>query len=225
MKRYPAEELLGPLSPIEKKNAPAFLYAAGDLELLRRGPRVSIVGTRKPSEEGLRRTAELAGLLVQQGVTVVSGLALGIDTIAHRTAMEGGGKTIAVLGTPLDEVSPPQNRGLQEAIAKDHLVISQFPSGQAVQRGNFPQRNRTMALISDASVIVEAGEGSGTLHQGYEALRLNRPLFIDPVALKARDQGWSQELRRYGARVLENVDELFELLPIGLGGSAESLSF
>ena len=206
--------VLGPLNDVEEKNAPAHLYLQGDTSLLRRGPRVSVVGARKASGEGLKRASYLVRTLVAHDMVVVSGLAEGIDTAAHTGAIEAGGRTIAVLGTPLDQAYPAANRALQERIAKDHLLVSQFASGSRVTPKNFPIRNRTMALLTDATVIVEAGEKSGTLHQGWEALRLGRQLFLmDSVATDPR-LSWPRAMLEYGAQVLtrENLeDELADL--------------
>jgi DNA processing protein len=145
-------------------------------------------------------------------VVVVSGLALGVDTLAHSQTIELGGRTIAVLGTPLDQVFPRQNEALQRFISREHLVVSEFAPGVVVSRGNFPRRNRTMALIADASVIIEAGDGSGTLSQGWEALRLGRPLFLLQSLLEA-DLKWPREMLDYGASVLTHVDDLMKVLP------------
>jgi DNA processing protein len=103
------EELLGPLNKVEQKHAPKLLYSAGDTSLLDEGARVSIVGSRKASPEGVRRASKLASVLVKQGMVVVSGLAEGIDTAAHTSAIRHGGRTIAVIGTPLDQAYPKQN--------------------------------------------------------------------------------------------------------------------
>jgi DNA processing protein len=129
--------------------------------------------------------------------------------------MEKGGKTVAVIGTPLDEVFPRSNADLQRRIASEHLCISQFPTGFPVQRKNFPMRNRTMALISDATVIIEAGDSSGSLSQGWEALRLGRALFITKAVADDPALKWPAEMLSYGARVLSNdaVDEFFAVLP------------
>lgn len=211
---YTPEDLLGPLSDIERKNAPAELFAAGDVALLRNGPRVSVVGSRKVSAEGLKRTRALSKALVARGIVVVSGLAEGVDTAAHETALGEGGRTIAVIGTPLDKVYPVKNRALQDRLMRDHLVLSQFPSGHPVQPKNFPIRNRTMALITDATVIVEAGEKSGTIHQGWEALRLGRLLFIMESVASSKVT-WVAEMMRYGAQVLsrENLELVLEEMP------------
>ena len=208
-----AEELYGPLNDVEQKNAPPGLWLHGDVELLRGGQRVAVVGSRSPSPAGQQRAAQLARRLAGETITVVSGLALGIDTIAHRTAMAAGGRTIAVLGTPLDECQPRQNSALQEEIGRDHLLVSQFPPGHPVLRSNFPRRNRTMALLCHASVIVEAGESSGTLSQGWEALRLGRPLFLLKSVVENPDLKWPREMVEYGAFVLADFRELLEILP------------
>jgi len=211
------EELLGPLNEVEKKNAPRELFVAGDVGLLRRGRRVSVVGSRAASKDGLARAARLSRLLVERGVVVVSGLAEGIDAAAHVAAIDSGGRTIAVLGTPVDRVFPLANRALQERIMREHLAVSQFAPGTSGGRKCFPMRNRTMALLSDATVIAEAGEGSGTLHQGWEALRLGRPLFLLDSVAKNPSLAWPVEMLAYGAEVLseETIELFFEMLPEG----------
>ena len=209
------QDLLGPLNEVEQKNAPKVLYVAGDTRILEEGARVSIVGSRKASPEGLRRASKLAGLLTGRGIVVVSGLAEGVDTTAHTAAMKHGGRTIAVLGTPLDQVYPRQNAALQEEIMRDHLAVSQYPVGYPVQRKNFPLRNRTMALISDATVIIEAGNTSGSLSQGWEALRLGRPLFLAKSVTEDPSLKWPAEMIHYGAEVLsdQTIEEFFDSLP------------
>jgi len=210
-----SEELLGSLNEVERKHAPARLFVAGDVKLVRHGPRVSVVGSRKASEDALRRTRSLVGALVEHGMVVVSGLAEGIDTAAHETALARSGHTIAVLGTPLEQFYPAKNRALQERLMREELVISQFPSGSPVQPKNFPIRNRTMALISDATVIVEAGEKSGTLHQGWEALRLGRLLLLMESVATNSELSWPAEMIRYGAQVLsrDNLEVVLEEMP------------
>lgn len=210
---YTPEELLGSLNEVERLNAPEQLYVEGDLELLRRRPRVSIVGARRASEEGLRRATRLARELAMRGAVVVSGLAEGIDTAAHEGAIVAGGKTVAVLGTPLDDVYPKRNRELQALIMREHLAVSQFPLGSPVRRGNFPRRNRVMALLSDATVIVEAGETSGSLSQGWEAIRLGRQLLILKSTVERPDLLWPRMMVGYGAEVLSDTERLLEQLP------------
>lgn len=208
-------DILGPLSEVESKSAPERLFLLGDRNILRFGPRVSIVGSRKASAEGLERARQLAARLAEHDVTVVSGLAEGVDRAAHMGAIDAGGRTIAVLGTPLDKAYPKENKALQEEIARDHLLLSQFPTGWPIMAKNFPMRNHTMALITDATVIVEAGEKSGTLHQGWEALRLGRLLFLLESVAGNPDLSWPSKMIEYGAQVLSrsNLDAVIENLP------------
>jgi len=209
-------DALGELNEWEEIHAPASLHMQGDVSLLRRHPRVAVVGSRRATEAGLRRTCDLVKILVSRGIVVVSGLAEGIDTAAHRAAIDAGGRTIAVLGTPLDKCFPASNRQLQGQIAREHLVVSQYASGAPIHKGNFPMRNRTMALIADATVIVEATETSGTKHQGWEAIRMFRPLMIMSNVLTDKSLTWPSKMVQYGALELtkENLDAVLDDLPI-----------
>lgn len=224
---YSTEDLLGALNEVERKNAPARLFVAGHPEILRSGARVSIVGSRRASKSGLETARVLSETLAEQGLVIVSGLAEGIDTSAHWAAISAKGRTVAVLGTPLDQSYPASNRRLQAIIMRDHLCISQFPPGSPSQRGNFPMRNRTMALVSDATVIVEAGEGSGSLHQGWEALRLGRPLFIFESIMADTRLTWPTDMMRYGAQAvsLRALDLLFEFVPERTGEQTAAMPF
>jgi len=206
-------EALGPLNDVELRNAPERLYLSGDVQLLRGTVRVSIVGSRRASQAGRLRAMRLARLLVARSVVVVSGLAEGIDTAAHRAAIDSGGRTIGVIGTPLSRSYPAVNRELQAGIAREQLLVSEFPEGRPVQRQNFILRNRTMALISHASVIIEAGETSGSLSQGREALRLGRPLFLARAVADRTDLDWPTAMIRLGARVLAVPEDLFAEIP------------
>jgi len=208
-----SEELLGALSEIEQKYAPEGAFVAGKIELPLPHPRVAIVGTRTPSAEGLRIASRLSGTLAQQGVIIVSGLARGVDTAAHTAAIEARGRTIAVLGTPLSKTYPPENAELQSFIMGSHLAISQFDEGHPMTRTNFVVRNRTMALIADASVIVESGEGGGSLHQGWEALRLGRPLFIHTREFAKRGLEWPGKMAEYGAVRFKEPSDILDFVP------------
>src|SRR5699024_10826113 len=144
------------LTDLERKNSPKELFYLGDFSLLLNGRRVSIIGSRKASELGKKRAQFISNFLVDNEITVVSGLAEGIDTVAHLSAIERDGKTIGVIGTPINQYFPIKNKSLQNKIAKEHLLISQFREDEKVSPKNFPMRNRTMALISDATIIIEA---------------------------------------------------------------------
>jgi len=225
IREFTPAELLGPLNDVEERNAPMRLFARGDARLVQGTARVAIVGSRQASEDGLKRAARLARILAEKQVVVVSGLAEGIDTAAHSAAIQYKGRTIAVVGTPLDQAYPKQNAVLQERIAREHLLISQFPIGAPVERKNFILRNRTMALAAHASVIVEARDGGGSLSQAWEALRLGRPLFLMKSLLERKDLSWPAELLTYGAIVLEEPEQVLEALPPLPAWSPESAPF
>lgn len=153
------------------------LWLAGNVDLTKRRC-IAVIGARKASVMGRKRARQLGRQLADEGVVVVSGLAEGVDTEALTGAMDAGGSVIAVIGTPIDQAYPAKNKALQEAIYRDHLLISQFAPGTRVFPSNFPARNRTMAAISDASVVIEASDTSGTLHQAAECQRLGKWLAI-----------------------------------------------
>lgn len=224
--RFATEDLLWAFNEQEKKFAPSDLFLAGDPELLRAGPCVAIVGSRKASPAGIARASKLARLLTENGVTVVSGLAAGIDTAAHEAAIRSGGRTIAVLGTPLDECFPAQNAALQDLIMREHLAVSQFAPGTAVGKHTFPMRNRTMALIADATVIIEATDKSGTINQGWEALRLGRPLWL-AASLFESGHEFPERLGAYGAEALteQRLPDLLSQLPKGRRDAAAELPY
>ena len=162
-----------------------------------------MVGSRKASTDALRRTRKLVRALVRNEVIVTSGLAAGVDTAAHRQAIASGGQTVAVLGTPVNRVYPKENADLHAEIVRAHAAVSQFPAGTPTRRGHFPLRNRTMALLSDATVIVAASSGSGTFYQAWEALRLGRDLLI-MESLASRRVPEVADLLKSGAQVLSD---------------------
>jgi len=205
--------LLGALSSVELKHAPATLYISGRLKLPLLHPRVAVVGTRQPSDEGRQIASVLAAELAGRGVIIVSGLARGVDTAAHTAALEADGATIAVLGTPLSRVYPAENAELQHRIMTDCLAVSQFSEQAPVRPGNFVVRNRTMALIADASIIVESGEGGGSLNQGWETLRLGRPLFIHDREFEKTGLEWPGKMARYGAIRFREPSDILDQLP------------
>ena len=186
------------------------VYYAGDLSLLKL-PCVAVVGTRNVSDAGILRTQRLARELVDAGIVVVSGLAYGVDTIAHKTALERDGKTIAVIGTPLNKASPSENAKIQEKIYREHLLISRFSEREKTHRSNFPLRNRLMATLSDATVVMEASDTSGTLHQAAECTRLGRWLFIAKSVVDDPSVNWPQDFLKYDTCVvLEKVSQITE---------------
>jgi len=197
------------------------LYYQGCWDFANSIKSIAVVGTRNPSEEGVKRTRRLVRSLLEDDFTIVSGLARGVDTIAHRTTIEERGRTIAVLGTPLGKVYPKENARLQDEIAKEHLLISQVPlkryesvSNPVNNRHFFPSRNITMSALTDATVIVEAGETSGTLIQARAALKQGRKLFILESCFRNPNLTWPRKFEEQGAfRVKEYNDIKRQFVP------------
>jgi DNA processing protein len=190
------------------------LYYRGWWDLIDSPKRIAIVGSRTASEEGIRRTRKLVKLLVQDGYTIVSGLAKGVDTAAHTTAIENGGNTIAVIGTPITEYYPPENKELQDLIADKFLLVSQVPIWRyATQdyRSNrlfFPERNATMSAVAQATVIVEASDTSGTLAQARAALQQGRKLFILDNCFRNPKLTWPARFQEQGAIRVTGIDDI-----------------
>lgn len=186
---------------------PLFLFCRGDLSLFKRQT-IAVIGSRGASTDGLRRARKLSHLLTRKGYTIVSGLAKGIDTMGHTGAIEEGGRTISVIGTPLEKSYPAENHQLQEQIATQHLLVSQFHPGHPVSRACFPTRNYTLSGISLASVIVEAGETSGTLIQARMCINQGRHLFLLKSLLENKDLTWPEKYIRKGAFVLDSIEDV-----------------
>ena len=180
---------------------------------------VAVVGARKPSSEGLARTRRLVREFAADGFTVVSGLAAGVDRMAHETALEENGRTIAVLGTPLSHVYPKDNDELQRHLARHFLVISQVPlkryESQDYRRNRFffPERNVTMSALTEATLIVEASETSGTLIQARAALRQQRKLFVLDSCFRNPQLTWPARFAERGAIRVRDYDDIRRHLP------------
>ena len=189
---------------------PPCLYFQGRWELAEM-PSVAVIGTRNPTAAGARRARRLTRLLANDGYAIVSGLAQGIDAAAHAAALEAGGATIAVMGTPLQRQYPAENRALRAELAANHLVLTQFPTVAETRPHCFPERNRTMSALSDATVIVEAGERSGTRAQAQAALEQGRGLFILDSCFR-RGLRWPERFEARGAVRLRGYEELRQRL-------------
>jgi len=177
------------------------------------GPRVAIVGSRRPSPYGEAVAEQLAADLARAGVVVVSGLALGIDAAAHRGALAGGGVTVAVMGTGVDIVYPAAHGKLaEEIVAGGGALVSQFPDGTAPRRHNFPARNWTMAALSDAVVVVEAAEGSGALITADAALELHKEVLAVPGSVFSPLSVGTHQLIRDGALLAQNARDVLAAL-------------
>lgn len=209
-----------PLRLRDAKNPIEAFYFRGNWELIENPKRIAIVGSRNVSEEGIKRTRKLVKLLVEQDYTIVSGLAKGVDTTAHSTAISLDGRTVAVIGTPVTEYYPPENKELQDVIAKQHLLISQVPIWKysqhdyRINRGYFPERNITMSALTQATVIIEAGETSGTLIQARAALAQGRKLFILDSCFKNRNISWPEKYLRKGAIRVSDFNDILENMEI-----------
>lgn len=193
---------------------PQPLFLAGDLDLVGR-PCVAIVGTRDVSDAGRARAKRLARELVAHGVVIVSGLARGVDTAAMSAAIDAGGRVIGVIGTPLDKAYPAENAELQQVVHRDHLLVTPFAPGARVYKSNFPQRNRVMAAMSNATVVVEAADTSGTLHQAAECVRLGRWLFILRAVVEDPSISWpARFLGAHRTTVLTATDEVLQAIGV-----------
>lgn len=188
------------------------IWVAGDSSIVRL-PCVAIVGSRNVSAEGAARARRLARELSAAKVVVVSGLAKGVDTAALNAAIQSNGRTIGVIGTPIDRAYPVENKRLQESLYREHLLISQFAPGKTVYPSNFPERNKLMAAISDATAIIEASDESGSLHQAAECTRLGRWLFIAKSIVENPDLRWPKDFLNYPTtRVLNQTSDILEAL-------------
>ena len=196
---------------------PVLLYVRGTLPTEDEAM-VAVVGTRVPSAYGRLVAANLSRDLVTEGVTVVSGLARGIDTVAHKAALEAGGRTIAVLGSGLDVVYPAENRALAAEIAKAGAVISEFPLGTQPDATNFPRRNRIISGMSAGTLVVEAGEKSGALITAQLALEQNREVFAVPGNVTSERSRGTNRLIKQGAKLVENVQDILDELRPQLRG-------
>jgi DNA processing protein len=186
---------------------PLFLYIKGMLKP-EDGNAVAIVGTRKPTHYGKTVTLRLAGELASSGFTVVSGLARGIDTQAHRGALTARGRTIAVLGCGIDVVYPPENRALMEEIGGSGAVVTENPFGTQPESGYFPARNRIISGLAHGTVIVEASEDSGSLITAQYALDQGRKLFAVPGNIGSPVSRGTHSLIREGATLVEGTDDI-----------------
>jgi len=174
---------------------------------------VAIVGTRRATEQGLAFARELAAGLVGAGLLVVSGMAEGIDSAAHTGALDSGGRTIAVWGSSLDHLYPPSNRSLAERIRSQGALVSEYLPDTRPDKATFPQRNRIISGLSQATIVVQAGKRSGALITAAHALEQNRELFAVPGSPRSRSSEGTNELIKHGAALLTTVQDVFEALP------------
>ncbi len=202
-----------PLRLAEIYDPPLLLFARGSLPADQE-PYVALVGTRRASPYGIRMADRLARELAARGITVVSGMAMGIDAAAHRGALEAGGRTVAVLGCGVDIVYPPQNAQLMQDIAAGGAVVSQFPMGMKPSKGHFPYRNRIISGMSLGTVVIEAPLTSGALITARQAAEQGREVFAVPGQAGAGNAEGPHALIREGAKLVERVEDILVELEV-----------
>ena len=225
---YPAEEYYPPLLR-EVALPPPLLYCLGDIRPVD-GKALAIVGSRRMSQYGRQITRELVTELVQQGVTIVSGLARGIDTVAHRTALAQGGRTIAVLGSGLDRIYPGENRQLARDIVRrgQGAILTEYALGTKPDARHFPPRNRIISGLSRGVVVIEAGEKSGALITTTFALEQDREVFAVPGPINSPLSQGTNNLIQQGATMVTSVADILQELrwqdaPVQLAGQQMAL--
>ena len=192
---------------LQTADPPLLLYLEGRAELLT-AQSVAIVGSRRPTPQGLENARRLARQLGEHGWVVVSGLAAGIDGAAHAGALEAGAGTVAVVGTGLDMVYPHAHRALAARIGREGLMVSEFPLGMAPMPDNFPQRNRIIAGLARGTLVVEAALRSGSLITARQAAEAGREVFAVPGSIHAQQARGCHALLRDGATLVETVDDI-----------------
>ncbi|MBE9117811.1 DNA-protecting protein DprA [Lusitaniella coriacea LEGE 07157] len=200
---------------LEIPSPPPILYYRGQVNLqenLGSIPAIGIVGTRNATEYGRRWTKKISAALAQHGFTVVSGMALGIDTEAHRSCLDAGGRTIAVLGTGIDTIYPHSNNKLYEQIQQQGLVLSEYPPGTQPEAKNFPPRNRIIAGLCRAILVMEAAKRSGALITSRYANEFNRDVYALPGSLNQPQSMGCLELANRGAQMILGEGSLLEML-------------
>jgi DNA processing protein len=189
-------------------NPPPYIYYKGNIGIFEQ-PTLAVVGSRRPSDYGLRLTSRIVTELAAAGVVIVSGLAYGIDGTAHQAALEAGGITAAVFGCGLDTVYPPGHRTLAQRIIESGCLISEFPKGTKPERFNFPVRNRIVAGLSDGVLVVEAGQRSGALVTASLALDQGRDVMAIPGSIENELSVGPNSLIKQGALTVTSADDIF----------------
>lgn len=199
----------------ELEQAPPVLYARGEL-VPEDEWAVAVVGTRRITSYGRQAAEQIGAFLARNNITVVSGMALGVDTVAHEAALDAGGRTIAVLGSGVDQLYPPQNRKLAQKIMAQGAVLSDYPLGTMPEGLNFPPRNRIISGLSMAVVVVEAGQKSGALITANYGVEQGREVFAVPGNIFSAGSKGTNRLIAQGAHPLLNPEELMEVLNLKL---------
>lgn len=204
-----------PLLLRQLEDSPPILYIKGELTP-NDEQALAIVGTRRASAYGKAMTQALTSQLAQRGITIVSGLAYGIDSIAHQTALEHGGRTIAVLGSGIDMIYPSEHRHIADDIVHNGAIITEFPPGTKPERGNFPIRNRIISGISLGTLVVEAPERSGALQTANIAAEQGRDVFAVPGNANSPNSIGTNRLIQDGAKLAMTADDILDELMLRL---------
>ncbi len=211
-----------PVQLLDLALPPQRLFSIGDWRHTDR-PLIAIVGTRNPTHYGIRTARAIASALSRAGVTIVSGMARGIDATVHRAALEHPASTIAVLGTGIDVPYPAGHRELHRAIATSGLVISENPSGAPAHKGAFPRRNRIIAGLARATIVIEAGHKSGALNTAAHALDADRPVAAVPGPIDSPQSDGANQLIRDGALVIASVADALALAGVSAHDQPEPI--
>lgn len=201
-----------PANLLQLADAPLLLYAAGRRELLGR-PGIAVVGSRNATRQGERNAADFAGHLGRAGLCIISGLASGIDAAAHKGALDAGADTIALLGTGIDIAYPARHGALAQRIAREGLVLTEYPLGAPPQAHHFPRRNRLIAALARAVLVVEAALRSGSLITARIGAELGREVLAIPGSIHSPLSRGCHRLIREGAKLVESVADVLEELP------------
>ena len=213
-----------PRALLQISDPPALLYVRGRVELLNTSA-IAIVGSRNPTPQGIRNAENFAGALARAGLTVTSGLALGIDAAAHRGALAADGDTVAFVGTGIDRLYPASNHALALTIAERGAVVSEFPLATPPTAANFPRRNRLIAGFSRGALVVEATTESGSLITARLAVEQGREVFAIPGSIHSPQSRGCHKLIKQGAKLVETVqDVLDELAWTSVPGMADDES-
>lgn len=210
---YTSEQYPKPLKQLDAP--PIVLYCKGNLGLLKSSQNIGVVGARKITGYGRDVTEKLVNELTSCGFVIVSGLAFGVDAVAHKTALENQGKTIAVLGCGVDCPYPQENQDLYEKILdSENLIVSEYPLGMPPSPGSFPARNRIIAALSLGVLVTEAAEDSGSLITAEEARKLEKPVFAVPGSIQAQMSRGTLKLLKEGAKLVMSGNDIIETLQL-----------
>ena len=199
----------------ELKDAPPLIYVKGNESLLKE-PQIAVIGSRRPTPGGLATARDFSQGLVESGLLINSGMASGIDAVAHEAALSGGGTTVAVIATGPDKIYPAKNKQLAENIAKHGVLVSEFPVGTEPVRANFPRRNRIISGLSLGVVVIEAGLRSGALITARLAAEQGKDVFAVPGSIRNPNTRGCHYLIQQGAKLVEKTEDILVELQLEL---------